>query len=185
MILIAFGSNLNFGKQSPRTLVIGALGALNQFVDVTAVSKFYVSASWPDPSQPDYINGVAAISTGLAPEVFLAGLHALEASFGRRRAEMNAPRTLDLDLLAYKNRIRGGGLSHGGGKKGRNGLILPHPRMASRDFVLAPLCDIAPDWPHPQLKATARELLDALPEISVSAHPDQPVFEFLRRNSCN
>ena len=90
MILIAFGSNLSFGKQSPRTIVIGALGALNQFVDVTAVSKLYVSTSWPDPSQPDYINGVAAISTGLAPEVLLAGLHALEASFGRQRAEMNA-----------------------------------------------------------------------------------------------
>ena len=82
-------------------------------------------------------------------------MHAVEAGFGRKRGQKNAPRTLDLDLIAYgEERRKGEG----------SGLILPHPGVESRDFVLAPLCDIAPDWVSPVSGQTAVNLLKALPQ---------------------
>lgn len=98
----------------------------------------------------------------MGPHALLAALHAVEAGFGRRRGARNAPRTLDLDLIAYGDVCCG--------EEGGEGLKLPHPRFAEREFVLAPLCDIAPDWRAPNTGAgtgfgagkTARELLAAL-----------------------
>jgi 2-amino-4-hydroxy-6-hydroxymethyldihydropteridine diphosphokinase len=88
----------------------------------------------------------------LPPAALLTRLHAIEARFGRVRGERNAARSLDLDLLAY-----GEITSNAAGP-----LILPHPRMHQRAFVLAPLCDIAPAWRHPGLHRSAAQLLAAL-----------------------
>ncbi len=150
MILIAAGSNLPFCGVDSQQLVLHSILAVGQLTELVAKSPLYSSPAWPDPTDPPFVNAVAQISTVMEPAALLAALHAVEAAFGRQRGQKNAPRTLDLDLLAYGN-IRS------------DRPALPHPRFSSRDFVLAPLCDIAPDWRPPGGGRTAAELLQALP----------------------
>ncbi len=107
-------------------------------VDVVARSSWWRSQAWPDASDPAFVNGVAIVRTAHDPHALMSALGRIEDAFGRVRATMNAPRTLDLDLIAY------------GRKSGDlNGLILPHPRAAERKFVMGPLAEIAPGWLHP------------------------------------
>lgn len=117
------------------------------------ISSFYATPAWPDESDPPFVNAAAQIETDLSPEALMAALHAIEAGFGRRRSKRNAPRTLDLDLLAFHQERRDGG---GGG------LALPHPRLSERAFVLVPVVEIAPDWVSPASGNTAAAMLDAL-----------------------
>ena len=129
---IALGSNLG----DPESRVhrgIAALAELPQ-AQLLAASSLYRSAALGHADQPDFVNAVAQISTGLAPQALLAALLAVEKHFGRERSFANAPRTLDLDLLLFD------ALSID-----EPGLAVPHPRMHERAFVLAPLVEIAPD----------------------------------------
>jgi 2-amino-4-hydroxy-6-hydroxymethyldihydropteridine diphosphokinase len=160
MILIALGSSLPFCGLSPQETVRAAIRAIDIEAPVAAVSRLYRSPAWPDPSDPPFINSVISVRYGGSPDDLLASLHQIESSFGRRRGHKNAPRTIDLDLLAFRELIRRGTAA---------GLALPHPRMAERDFVLAPLCDIAPGWRHPTLGVTASDLLAALPSVTAKA----------------
>lgn len=153
MIFIAAGSNLPFGEAPSQHLVTRAFAVLDRIVQVKAVSPLYRSPSWPDPDDPPYVNAAALVETAIGPRALLAALHAVEAGFARRRSARNAPRTLDLDLIAYHG-VRC--------DDGPQGLRLPHPRYAGRDFVLAPLCDLAPDWRDPETGKSAREMLAAL-----------------------
>jgi 2-amino-4-hydroxy-6-hydroxymethyldihydropteridine diphosphokinase len=123
-------------------------------VAVIARSRLYRSPAWPDPSDPEFVNAVARVETNLDPAALLARLHALEASFGRVRREVNAPRTLDLDLIDYDGRISAPGAVP----------IVPHPRMDKRAFVLLPLADVAPNWRHPASGRAIAELIAALPD---------------------
>lgn len=124
---------------------------------IVARSPWYRSEPVPASDQPWFVNGVAEVATEMPPEELLARLLALEAQFGRERGTRDAARTLDLDLLDYDAR-----------KCSTPDLVLPHPRLHERRFVLAPLCDIVPDWRHPWLGLTAAELLAGLP-------PGQPI----------
>ena len=152
MILIAAGSNLPFCGLDSQHIVLKAIQALGRMSHLKTVSSLYESPAWPDPSDPPFVNAVAEIGTNLSPEALLAALHALEAGFGRRRSVRNAPRTLDLDLLAYHDEVR----PHEAG--GAGGLVLPHPRLAERAFVTVPLAEIAPRWRHPVTGETALDL---------------------------
>ena len=105
------------------------------------------SAAWPDPGDPPFLNGVVIVRTEHEPHALMAALGRIEEAFGRRRGAANAPRTLDLDLIAY-GRTTGD----------LNGLILPHPRAADRLFVMGPLAEIAPGWRHPVLGETSAAL---------------------------
>jgi 2-amino-4-hydroxy-6-hydroxymethyldihydropteridine diphosphokinase len=159
-VLIALGSNQSGGFGSSNALLAAALeGFAPAGLDVLKRSSWWRSASWPDPSLPDYLNGVAIAQTTLPPEAVLRALHGLEARFGRGRGAANAPRTLDLDLIA-----------HGRIVIARDGLAVPHPRAAERRFVMGPLAEIAPDWVHPVLGETA-QVLAAKARIGVDAHP--------------
>jgi 2-amino-4-hydroxy-6-hydroxymethyldihydropteridine diphosphokinase len=128
------------------------------------VSPFYRSAPVPPSDQPWFVNAVAELRTDLSADALLAELHAVEAEFGRVRAEAYAARQIDLDLLDY-----GGKVALGGPGK----AILPHPRLSGRAFVLLPLADLAPNWRHPLLELPIRELLEALP-ADQTAKPLEP-----------
>ena len=153
MILIAAGSSLPFNHIDSQQIVLRAYSALGRVAALKKVSPLYESPAWPDPCDPPFINAVAVIETEMDAEALLVALHTIEAGFGRRRGARNAPRTLDLDLLAYGRECR----------EETAGLQLPHPRMQDREFVLAPLCDLAPDWRHPTLGKTTAQMLSALP----------------------
>jgi 2-amino-4-hydroxy-6-hydroxymethyldihydropteridine diphosphokinase len=155
MILIGIGSNLvsaAFG--GPSENVSAALAALPSVgVAVAAQSSWYRSEPVPRSEQPWFVNGVAAVATALEPAALLARLLAFEARFGRVRSAPNAARILDLDLLDYDGLIIKS-----------DSLVLPHPRLHLRRFVMAPLAEVAPEWRHPLLGQTARQLLAGLPE---------------------
>jgi len=139
MILIALGANLPSPVHGgPRATLEAALAALDQAsLSVVARSAWYETAPVPVSDQPWYVNGVAAVATPLGPADVLRALHRIEDAFGRVRAEVNAPRVLDLDLLAYDDIVS------------TDWPVLPHPRLHERAFVLRPLADVAPDWRHP------------------------------------
>ena len=120
---------------------------------LVARSSWWESAPVPVSDQPWYVNGVAEIATDLDPVALLGALHAIEAEFGRVRSVPNAPRVLDLDLLAYGSTVR----------TGPEAPLLPHPRLAERAFVLKPLAQVGPDWRHPVSGRSLSEMLAALP----------------------
>jgi 2-amino-4-hydroxy-6-hydroxymethyldihydropteridine diphosphokinase len=156
MILIALGANLPSRSGDPQATLRTALVTIERRgVIVEQVSRFYRSEAWPNPSDPPYVNAVARVRTALSPAELLHLLHAVEEEFGRVRGERNAPRTLDLDLIDYDGRVEQGPPE------------LPHPRAASRAFVLLPLCDIAPVWRHPVSGTSVSELIAALPPTPI------------------
>ena len=112
----------------------------------------------PPSAQPDYVNGAVRLSGGVEPPALLASLHAIEAEAGRVRTVRNAARVLDLDLLAVDDLVMTGS------------LVLPHPRLHERAFVLLPLLDIAPEWVHPLLGRSVADL-----EMDVSTSDCEPL----------
>lgn len=150
-MIIALGGNLAGEHASCEALLEAALARFSAHgLTVTARSGWWRSASWPDPAQPEFRNGVALVETALTPRQTLEALHALERAFGRERNGANAPRTLDLDLIA-----------HGRLVVDEPGLHLPHSRAYERLFVMGPLAWIAPGWRHPVSGETAAALADA------------------------
>lgn len=159
MIIIGLGGNLPSSFGSPVDTLQHALKRLDEEgVKPISSSPFYGSRPVPASDQPDYANAVVLVKTGLTPGALLKQILSIEQEIGRRRGEVNAARTIDLDLLAY------GDFCLQGQDSDARGLLLPHPRMHLRAFVLAPLCDIAPNWIHPVLHVSARQLYAALPE---------------------
>jgi 2-amino-4-hydroxy-6-hydroxymethyldihydropteridine diphosphokinase len=153
-ILIALGANMPSRAGTPAQTLKAALAALEQAgAAVLKVSSFHETEAWPDPSDPSFTNAAASLQTNLQPVALLELLLTIETNFGRVRSHVNAPRPLDLDLLA-----------HGGVVMNSEQLSLPHPLMAKRRFVLQPLAEIAPGWRHPVSGLTVVEMLAALPE---------------------
>jgi len=149
-IIVALGSNLKGRFGSVSDLLEAAVAAFPAAgLGVVKRSSWWRSASWPDAGKPDYLNGVALVETMLDPYATLQALREIEACFGRLRLQANAPRTLDLDLIA-----------HGRTLLADEALTLPHPRAAERLFVMGPLAEIAPSWRHPTLGASATDLAE-------------------------
>ena len=153
MILIGIGGNLaspRFG--SPLDTLAAALVALQaEGIRVITRSAWYRTEPVPRSDQLWFVNAVASLATHLAARDLLAALQTLEEQFGRVRSELNAPRVLDLDLLDYEGQVTD-----------TTSLVLPHPRLHQRRFVLLPLAEIAPDWRHPLSRLTAKQLLSRL-----------------------
>ncbi|QEC42725.1 2-amino-4-hydroxy-6-hydroxymethyldihydropteridine diphosphokinase [Pseudobacter ginsenosidimutans] len=117
---------------------------------VEQVSALYETAAWGKTDQPSFLNQALLVHTQLEPLPLLKELLSIELEMGRERLEKNGPRTIDIDIIFYNDAIIS-----------EPGLLVPHPAMAQRRFVLAPLAEIAPDLQHPQLKQTMRKLLEA------------------------
>ena len=138
-IIVALGCNDPGAWRDCRQALEAALARFRaEGIDVVARSSWWRSVAWPDPNDPPFLNGVVIVHTAHGPHELMAALGRIEEAFGRQRAAANAPRTLDLDLIAYGRTT--GDLA---------GLILPHPRAAVRKFVMGPLAEIAPGWRHP------------------------------------
>lgn len=151
MILIGLGSNVEGPWGAPEACLKRALAELGAAgVAVKAASRILATAPFGKTDQPAFANAVAAVETGLSPANLLALLHQIEARAGRIRAERWGPRTLDLDLLDHGGRVEEGP------------PLLPHPGIAERAFVLAPIAEIAPGWRHPVSGLSAAEMLALL-----------------------
>lgn len=171
--LIAFGGNLPSDLGPPIRTIQAALARLmDHGVTVSKVSRFYQTPCFPAGAGPDFVNGCATLSCDLSPRELLGTLHRIEAAFGRERRERWAGRTLDLDLLAIGDMVLPDAQIQSEWqnlpleeqmRRAPDQLILPHPRLQDRGFVLVPLADVAPDWRHPILGKTVLEMRDALP----------------------
>ncbi len=148
--LIAFGGNLGECREA----FVAARKSLDHGgVTVIASSPLYRTEPIGGPKgQPDYLNSVVQVATTLSPLQLLNRCHELEQQAGRQRLEHWGARTLDLDLLIYGQLVCT-----------TPRLILPHPRLHQRRFVLAPLCALVPAWQHPVLRQTFEALLATLP----------------------
>jgi len=162
-VVVAVGGNLPGAHDSVQAGLMAALDRLEaEGLAIVARSSWWTSRAWPDPTDPPFVNAAILIRTNLDPASTLAVLHRVEAAFGRRRSDFNAPRALDLDLIAHGRTVMG--------QCGSVGLTLPHPRAHERAFVMGPLAQIAPTWRHPTLGSTAAHLAKTAP-VGADARP--------------
>ncbi len=172
--VVALGANLESKYGPPAQTHAAALCELGrEGLKLTALSRFYRTPFFPSGKGPDFVNAVAVLAAEMGPEDALATLHRIEASFGRERRGRWQARPLDLDLLAAGGEIRPDAATvrawmdlapEKQAVEAPAELILPHPRLQERAFVLVPMCDVAGDWVHPILGLTARQMCAALPQ---------------------
>lgn len=173
--LIAFGAN----QDSPARMISEAhLALAARGVRLCAVSRFFASPCFPVGAGPDYVNSVAVIETDLEARATLHLLHEIEAGFGRERTQRWGQRSLDIDLLAAGDVIAPDLARYRHWQElapalqaelAPEELILPHPRIQDRAFVLVPLMDVAHGWRHPVLGQTVAEMLEKHPESDRNA----------------
>lgn len=144
---IGLGSNIAAHRNLPAAV---SLLAQTPGMVLKQVSPVYRTPPWGYAHQESFLNAVAAVEATLSPLDLLDALQAVERRLDRKRSIPNGPRTVDLDLLLY-----------GGAIIGTERLIVPHPRMHERGFVLVPLCDLAPRLRHPLLKRTMTDLMES------------------------
>ena len=174
-LLVAIGANLPIDQQSPADTLRLAFAALGDSgLSGLRMSRLYATPCFPAGAGPDYVNAAIAapLPAGWDAERVLALLHGIETRFGRKRETRWGMRTLDLDLVAFGSAVLPDAETHALWRglapseqalRTPDRLILPHPRLQDRSFVLVPLADVAPDWRHPVLGLTVREMLAARP----------------------
>ena len=177
--LISLGSNSPNGGDSAASSVQKARDALLEIYgsEVARVSRTYLTPAFPAGIGPDFVNLAMIVITHDSPETVLAVLHDIEAAAGRTRTRRWGDRTLDLDLIAVgqavlpdvatQTRWRDLPL-HAQRTLWPDRLILPHPRMQDRAFVLVPLAEVAPDWVHPVTGRSVTQMRDALPAADLA-----------------
>jgi len=177
--LIALGANLPSAVGLPAQTLTAALKKMaEQGLALIAVSRFYGSPAFPAGSGPDYVNACAVVSADAMPEDVLARLHAIEEELGRVRTERWQARKIDLDLIAAGHIVLPDPEAQAAWRalplerqmrETPTELILPHPRLQDRGFVLIPLAEIAPGWRHPATGRTVAEMAAGLPEAEKAA----------------
>jgi len=151
LVYLAIGSNLG---NKINNIEITKFELEKHKINIVKSSSSYISESWPEHSMPSYINIIIKIKTSLKPLELLKVCNWIELKLGRVRSKKNAPRTCDIDIIDYNKMI----LEKRGSK-----LILPHPRMTKRNFVLLPLFEVNKSWKHPKSKINIVKLINSLP----------------------
>jgi 2-amino-4-hydroxy-6-hydroxymethyldihydropteridine diphosphokinase len=166
--LVGLGANCPGPWGTPADTIARALKEMaREAVTVEAVSAFYETTAVGRAGQPPYVNAVALIDTHLPPEALLRLLKRIERAAGRRGGSPWGPRTLDIDILDHKGLVRRWrGKRPRFARAGARPLVLPHPWIEARPFILRPLLDVAPGWRHPVVHQSARELWRKLSERS-------------------
>lgn len=174
-VLLALGSNQpGMAGGARRNLAAAIVALADAGLEPVQKSPLYQTPAYPPGSGPDFANAAVSVAPppGLAPRALLSRLHAVEAAFGRERGQRWAPRTLDIDLIAMGDLVcpdrdtQAAWMALAPGDQDRAApreLILPHPRLQDRAFVLVPLSDIAPQWRHPVSGLSVGEMLARLP----------------------
>jgi 2-amino-4-hydroxy-6-hydroxymethyldihydropteridine diphosphokinase len=172
LTLIAVGSNLSFTGETPKEVINAAFLALEAHgIMIRSQSRYFSSPAFPAGSGPDFVNAAAVVEAGGSAAALLEQLHEVEMEMGRTRTRRWGARTLDLDLIAMGQQLLPDAQTH---QYWRDlpleaqktdvppELILPHPRLSERAFVLVPLMDVAPDWCHPVTGHSVRAMHGAL-----------------------
>ncbi len=144
IVYLALGSNLDDRLENLKQ----AIAALTPQMEVKAKSQVYETPPWGYKDQPKFLNQVIKVKTYLDPESLLKHLKRLEVALGRKPSVPNGPRLIDIDILFYDDLVLE-----------KPSLVIPHPRLHERGFVLLPLMDIAPDLVHPVHKKSVRDML--------------------------
>jgi 2-amino-4-hydroxy-6-hydroxymethyldihydropteridine diphosphokinase len=126
-------------------------------IKILQSSNYYESMSWPNPKKPKFLNIVLKVKTNLTSLELLTKCKEIETALGRKKSIKNSPRVCDIDILDYKN------------QKKNNEVILPHPRMHTRNFVLFPLFELNKNWVHPVLKLHIKRLILSLSNLDIKS----------------
>ena len=148
-VYLGIGSNL--GSRINNIEKAKSLLFENNIIFVS-ISSYYETLSWPNPSNPKFINIVLKIKTPLNPIELLNTCKSIEVKLGRKKSPKNSPRECDIDLIDYNGSIQ------------QDGLVLPHKMMHKRNFVLFPLFEIEKEWVHPIMKTSIKKLILSLPD---------------------
>jgi 2-amino-4-hydroxy-6-hydroxymethyldihydropteridine diphosphokinase len=176
-MIIALGANQPSGNRTLKVTLgqaiqsVGEKGAV-----IRSVSRFFQTPCFPAGAGPDYLNAALMIEADWTPARALAILHGIEQDFGRERVQRWGQRTLDLDLIAYDDMVAPDLETYQNWRnlpvetqkmRAPDQLILPHPRLQDRAFVLVPMADVAPNWQHPVTGLSVSEMLACLPQSEI------------------
>ena len=151
-IYLGIGSNLGDKKKN---IEKAKFELIKENIKIIKSSNYYESLSWPNPNNPKFLNIVLQIETNLTPLNLMKKCKEIEINLGRVKSTKNSPRICDIDIIDYNKVIE------------NSNIILPHPRMHSRNFVLLPLFEINKDWKHPILKLHIKNLILSLPNRDI------------------
>ena len=151
-VYLGIGSNLG---NRLRNIEKAKFLLIQQKIFITKTSSYYESPSWPNPNNPKFLNIVVKVSTTLNPLELMKYCKNIEVKLGRKKNYKNAPRECDIDIIDYS------------GKTSKNQVIMPHPRMHQRNFVLLPLFELNREWFHPILKKQIKKLISLLPDRDI------------------
>ena len=146
-IYLGIGSNLGNRRKN---IELAKFKLIQNDIRIHKSSNIYESLSWPNPNKPKFFNIILEISSNLPPLKLIDTCKEIEIDLGRKKRSKNAPRECDIDIIDYYN------------QKIKDKIILPHPRMHERNFVLLPLYELNKDWKHPILKQPIKKLILSL-----------------------
>ena len=148
MVYIGIGSNL--GNRINNIEKAKYFLNLNK-INIIKSSSYYETLSWPNPSKPKFINIIIESNTKISPEKLLVIFKSIEKKLGRLKNLRNSPRTCDIDIISYDQKILSGSIN------------IPHKRMYERNFVLIPLFELTKNWSHPKTNDSLKKLIFSLP----------------------
>ena len=153
-VYLGIGSNLGNKKDN---IEKAKFKLTKKNIKILQSSGIYESLSWPNPKNPKFLNIVLKVSTNLTVSDLIKKCKEIEKSLGRKKMSKNSPRECDIDIIDYDKKVT------------KKGIILPHPRMHIRNFVLFPLFEINKDWSHPISKDHIKSLILALPNKDITS----------------